>query len=63
MRWSELIRKLKNEGWRFFKNAKGSHEFWHHPDKPGVYILVAKHPSQEVGTGLVNKILKQAGLK
>jgi len=63
MKWNELTKRLKKEGWRFFKNAKGSHEFWYHPEKPGIYILVAQHGSQEIGTGLANKILKQAGLK
>lgn len=63
MKWNELTRKLSKNGWEFLRDAKGSHEYWHHPKKPGVLLIIAKHPSKEVGTGLANKILKQAGLK
>jgi len=63
MKWNELIKKLKKAGWIYFKNGKGSHEYWHHPDIEGSVIVIAKHPSKEIGTGLANKILKQAGIK
>jgi len=63
MKWSELTKKLKKAGYVYLRDAKGSHEFWHHPDKKGSEILIAKHPSKEIGTGLAHKILKQAGLK
>jgi len=63
MKWSELKRKLKNVGYEFLRDAKGSHEVWHHPEKPNSEIIIANHPSKEIGTGLANKILKQAGLK
>jgi predicted RNA binding protein YcfA (HicA-like mRNA interferase family) len=63
MKWSELKKKLKNAGYVFLRDAKGSHEIWHHPDKEGSEIVIANHASKEVGTGLANKILKQAELK
>lgn len=63
MKWSELKKKLKNAGFEFLRDAKGSHEIWHHPDKENSEIVIANHASKEVGTGLANKILKQAGLK
>ncbi len=63
MKWSELKRKLKSAGYEFLRDAKGSHEVWHHPEKPGSEIVIANHPSKEIGTGLAQKILKQAGLK
>ena len=45
------------------RNAKGSHEIWHHPEIKGSEIVIANHPSKEVGTGLASKILKKAGLQ
>lgn len=58
-----MLKKIKKSGWVYLRDAKGSHEVWHHPDKKNSEIVIAKHPSKEVGTGLANKILKQAGLK
>jgi len=63
MKWSELKKKLKKAGFVFLRDAKGSHEIWHHPQRKGSEIVIANHQSQEVGTGLAQKILKQAGLK
>lgn len=63
MKWSELKKKLKNSGYVFLRDAKGSHEIWHNPKKEGSEIVIANHASKEVGTGLANKIMKQAGLK
>lgn len=63
MKWSELKRKLRKEGFVFLREAKGSHEVWHHPDRPNSEMVLTSHDSKEVGTGLANKLLKQAGLK
>lgn len=63
MKWSELKQKLKKAGYEFKRDAKGSHEVWHHPQKPGSEMIIASHNAKEVGTGLANKLLKQAGLK
>jgi len=63
MKWNELTKKLSKAGWVFLRDAKGSHEIWHHPEIEGSEIVIANHPGKEVGTGLANKILKKAGLK
>lgn len=63
MKWSELTKKLTKAGWVLLRDAKGSHEIWHHPGKEGSEIVIANHKGKEVGTGLANKILKKAGLK
>ena len=62
MKASELIRLLKNNGFRFDRQAKGSHEIWVN-DKTSKTTVVPNHGSKEVPTGTLNKILKQAGLK
>jgi len=63
MKWSELKRKLKDEGFVLLRQAKGSHEVWHHPDRSDSELVLASHNSKEVGTGLAQKLLKKAGLK
>ena len=62
MTWGELIRKLKDTGYVESKSGKGSHRQFIHP-KTGQVITVAVHTKKEVGTGLANRILKDAGLK
>jgi len=61
MKCSELIRLLKKDGWFVFRQS-GSHLIMKHPEKDG-QIVVPDHGSSEVGNGLKNKILKDAGLK
>lgn len=55
------MRILKRDGWFPF-SKKGSHIKLKHPTKTGVLIF-PDHGSNEIGKGLENKILKQAGLK
>ena len=62
MKWNELTRKLKKDGWSYERDGKGSHEIWSHPTKPGK-ITVSMHGAKEVGTGLAKSIMKDAGLK
>jgi predicted RNA binding protein YcfA (HicA-like mRNA interferase family) len=59
---SELIKKLKRAGFVLLRQGKGSHEIWHHPGT-GKEIVVPNHGSKEVGKGLAQKILKDAGIK
>ena len=61
MKSSELIRVLKKDGW-FVVRQKGSHMNMRHPNK-SAQLVVPNHGSNEVGKGLGNKILKEAGLK
>ena len=51
---------LQQEGWKV-RCVKGSHHIFIHPDKPG-HISVP-HPKKDLGAGLANALLKQAGLK
>jgi predicted RNA binding protein YcfA (HicA-like mRNA interferase family) len=61
MKCSELLRKLKQAGW-IESRQSGSHIVLRHPDRSDP-IIFPNHGSKELGTGLANKILKQAGLK
>jgi predicted RNA binding protein YcfA (HicA-like mRNA interferase family) len=61
MKYSELIRILKQNGW-FVVRQSGSHLMMQHPEK-AIQLTVPNHGSKEIGKGLQQKILKQAGLK
>ena len=56
----DVVRMLKEAGW-YEDRVVSSHHIFKHPKVPG-HISVP-HPKKELGTGLVRKILKQAGLK
>ena len=62
MTWGELIRRLKAAGFEEQRQGKGSHRQFVHPQS-GKVITIAVHTKKEVGTGLANRILKDAGLK
>ncbi|MPR36199.1 type II toxin-antitoxin system HicA family toxin [Salmonirosea aquatica] len=60
MKCSQLYRILTRGGW-YPISQKGSHVKMKHDSKPGILIF-PNHGSQEVGTGLEKKILKDAGI-
>lgn len=59
MKSSEFHRKIRKNGWQFIK-AEGSHYIY---EKNGRYYPVPFHGAKEMGKGLVNKIVKEMGLK
>ncbi len=61
MKSSELLRILKKDGW-YPISQRGSHLKLKHDLKEGI-IIFPNHGSREVGKGLENKILKDAGIK
>lgn len=56
----DLVRELKKAGW-IEDRCVGSHHIFKHPTIPG--HITVPHPKKDLGSGLVHKILKQAGLK
>ena len=61
MKISELIKILKAHG--CYKERSGSnHDIWYSPQS-GKCFQVPRHGAKEVKTGLLNGILKQAGIK
>ncbi len=62
MNYNELTELMKAAGWRFYRNGKGSHKIWSHPER-GNKIPVPDHGSKEISPGLVKAIKKQAGIK
>jgi len=61
MKFSELKKLLKKHGCKFDHEGK-SHEFWYSPITNKTFPL-GRHNSQEVKTGTLNSILKDAGIK
>jgi len=57
---AKIIKKLEKAGWKL-RGVKGSHHIYRHPDKGG--HITIPHPKKDLGIGLVNKLLKQAGMK
>lgn len=62
MKYSELERLLRKVGCYEISQQMAGHPIWHSPitDKD---FKMSNHGSEEVATGTLNKILKQAGLK
>jgi mRNA interferase HicA len=61
MKYSELFRILKKDGW-FEVRQSGSHVIMKHPTKPNI-IPVPYHGSKEVKTGTLRSILKIAQIE
>ena len=57
---AELIKQMERAGW-VLRGVKGSHHIFTHPERPG--HLSVPHPRKDMGVGLTQKLLKQAGLK
>jgi len=60
MRPKEVIKLLEKAGW-FEVRQSGSHKIFKHLKKE--LTIVVPYHNKEMGSGLTNKILKQAGLK
>lgn len=53
---------LKQHGFEELRTGKGSHrQFWN--PGTGRVVTVAVHTKKDVGPGLLNRILKDAGIK
>jgi predicted RNA binding protein YcfA (HicA-like mRNA interferase family) len=61
MKVREVIQMLEADGW-FLVATRGSHRQFKHAAKPG-RVTVAGKPSDDLATGTLNSILKQAQIK
>lgn len=55
-----MIAIIEADGWTLDR-IRGDHHQFVHKTKPG--IVTIPHPEKNLGTWLINRILKQAGLK
>jgi predicted RNA binding protein YcfA (HicA-like mRNA interferase family) len=58
---SEILAKLKADGW-YLAATRGSHRQFKHPVKSG-RVTVPGKPSDDLAPGTLNSIFKQAQLK
>jgi predicted RNA binding protein YcfA (HicA-like mRNA interferase family) len=61
MKVSEVLSRLKDDGWELVA-TKGSHRQFKHNSKPG-RVTVPGKPSDELAPGTLHSIYKQAGWK
>lgn len=58
----EIEKIILADGWKF-KNAKGDHNHYIHPIKPGKVTIPMSKKKSDLHPKTINSILKQAGLK
>ncbi|MBN2488780.1 MAG: type II toxin-antitoxin system HicA family toxin [Methanosarcinaceae archaeon] len=61
MKIRDVIKIIKADGWYLVK-TKGSHQQYKHHTKQG-RVTIAGHPNDDLASGTLNSILKQADLK
>lgn len=63
MKTSEFLRLLKKNGieLRLVRHG-GEHDVYYYAERNEM-MVIPRHPSEEIKAGLLNKLLKQAGLK
>jgi predicted RNA binding protein YcfA (HicA-like mRNA interferase family) len=61
MKVREVIKLLESDGWHQVR-MRGSHRQFKHPTKAGT-VTVAGKANVDIPAGMLNNVLKQAGLK
>jgi predicted RNA binding protein YcfA (HicA-like mRNA interferase family) len=61
MKISNIIKMIEEDGW-YLVRTRGSHQQYKHPTKSGL-VTIAGKLSDDLATGTLNSIYKQAGLK
>lgn len=56
----DIVRRLKQEGWKLAR-SRGSHQQYTHDDRPG--RVTVPHPKRDIPLGTLKSIFKQAGWK
>ena len=61
MKVREIIKLIEGDGW-YLARTKGSHRQYKHPSKSGLVTVPGKS-GDDLASGTLSSILKQAGLK
>jgi predicted RNA binding protein YcfA (HicA-like mRNA interferase family) len=61
MKVRDVIKLIESDGW-YLITTKGSHRQYKHPSKPG-RVTIAGHPSDDLASGTLNSIYKQAQIQ
>ncbi len=60
MKYSEFFKIAKKDGWKLFRQGKGSHQIWIKGKKQ---VIIPAHGAKEMPKGLEKKLRKEMGLK
>jgi predicted RNA binding protein YcfA (HicA-like mRNA interferase family) len=60
-RYREIVKRLKQLGFEFNRQAAGSHEIWFNPETRR-YTTIPNHPG-DMPEGTLRAILRQAGIE
>lgn len=60
-RYREIVKRLKQMGFEFDRQAAGSHELWFNPQTRR-YTTIPNHPG-DMPEGTLRAILRQAGIE
>jgi predicted RNA binding protein YcfA (HicA-like mRNA interferase family) len=61
MKVRDIIKLIDQDGW-YLARTRGSHRQYKHPNKLGLVTVPGK-PGDDLASGTLDSILKQAGLK
>ena len=61
MTYAELTRKLRQLGFEYRRNAKGSHEVWRHQANR-VSVIIPHHGGRDIAPGTLRAILRKLDL-
>jgi len=59
-KYREIVKRIKKQGFVFYRQAAGSHEIWFNPDTNKI-TTIPNH-SGDMPEGTLNAILKQADI-
>jgi predicted RNA binding protein YcfA (HicA-like mRNA interferase family) len=59
-KYRQIVKRLKQLGFAFDRQAAGSHEIWYNP-ATGHYTTIPNHPG-DMPEGTLRAILKQSGI-
>jgi predicted RNA binding protein YcfA (HicA-like mRNA interferase family) len=59
--YHEVIRRLRDLGFRFYRTGRGSHELWVR-DADGVVVPVPRHEGKPIRKGTLRAIIREIGV-
>lgn len=60
--YREVVKRLRRQGFRFYRQGRGSHELWVR-DSDGVVIPVPRHQGKTIRKGTLRAIIRQMGIE
>jgi len=61
LRYDEVVKRLRNFGFRFYRHGQGSHELWVR-DTDGRVVPVPRHKGKTVRKGTLRAIIREIGV-